>query len=143
MTPAEMAIVHARAFSAERSWRVDEITDLMAQDSVFELFDAHSFALCRLVLDETELLTLATDPAHRRNGSARAICIKWLNKAQRMGATRAFLEVASDNVAARALYDRLGFVEAGRRKAYYTRKSAPAADALTMILDLTARQPGE
>lgn len=39
-----------------------------------------------------------------------------------------FLEVAADNDAARALYAKLGFVEAGRRHGYY----GDGADALVL-----------
>ena len=140
MTPDEMATIHVLAFVDERPWNVAEFDDLLGQDGVFSLSEGPSFAVCRQVLDETELLMLATHPEHRRQGLAASLCAAWLDKAQSQGATRAFLEVASDNLAARALYEALGFEEAGRRKAYYTRKSMPAADALTMILDLTKRQ---
>jgi ribosomal-protein-alanine N-acetyltransferase len=52
------------------------------------------------------------------------------------GAERMFLEVAEDNAAARALYARAGFAEAGRRRGYYARPDGPAADALVLALDL-------
>jgi len=41
------------------------------------------------------------------------------------------LEVAIDNVPARALYDRLDFVEVGRRPGYY-RRERELIDALVM-----------
>jgi ribosomal-protein-alanine N-acetyltransferase len=47
-----------------------------------------------------------------------------------------FLEVAISNVAARALYDRLGFTEAGRRKGYYARPGSPPEDALILRSNL-------
>lgn len=58
-----------------------------------------------------------------------------------MGATRLFLEVAEDNAAARALYDRLGFEPAGRRPRYYSRPNGPAVDALLLVLILPASLP--
>ena len=46
------------------------------------------------------------------------------------GAVHAFLEVAADNGAARALYQACGYSEAGLRSAYYPRVDAPAADGV-------------
>ncbi len=40
-----------------------------------------------------------------------------------------FLEVRESNIAARNLYKRLGFLEAGRRRDYYP---APPEDAIVM-----------
>jgi ribosomal-protein-alanine N-acetyltransferase len=42
------------------------------------------------------------------------------------------LEVAEDNVAARALYGAAGFLEVGNRPAYYRRRSGPTVAALTL-----------
>ena len=56
----------------------------------------------------------------------------------RAGAVRLFLEVAEDNVAARALYERAGFGQIGRRKAYYAAPDGGRTDALVLALDLAA-----
>ena len=57
------------------------------------------------------------------------------------GATRVFLEVAEDNLAARALYERTGFVEAGRRPGYYAAADGGRRDALLLALNLTGPLP--
>ncbi|MDP3371055.1 MAG: ribosomal-protein-alanine acetyltransferase, partial [Brevundimonas sp.] len=57
------------------------------------------------------------------------------------GATRLFLEVAEDNMAALALYAGAGFVEAGRRPGYYARPHGRPRDALVLALNLTAALP--
>ena len=49
-----------------------------------------------------------------------------------MGVKTIHLEVAEDNMAARAFYAAQNFTQTGRRKAYY----ANGADALTLALDL-------
>ena len=56
--------------------------------------------------------------------------------AAQAGAVRLFLEVAEDNAAARALYDRAGFRPIGRRKAYYARPDGGRTDALVLGRDL-------
>lgn len=133
MTPEAMAATHARAFAGHgRAWSADEFRQLLQSDHVFSLGDARAFALGRVVLDEAELLTLATDPAHRRKGLARACLDAFEAQAAARGAVSAFLEVAEDNAPARALYRAAGYAELGRRKGYYTSLGNTAVDALVL-----------
>ena len=71
------------------------------------------------VVDEGEVLTIAVDPSHQRQGIGlrllRAAHEAWAEH----GVRRAFLEVRDDNVPARALYASLGWTPAGRRTGYY------------------------
>ena len=136
-----MAAVHAAAFTRERSWSAAEFEDLLASPFVFATGDARAFALVRVVADEAELLTIATDPAHRRRGLARALMEAWQAEAARRGATRAFLEVAADNAGAMALYRAAGFAETARRRVYYARRDGPAVDAVIMSRALTIGHP--
>ena len=135
-TPEAMAETHAAAFAPARPWRREEFSDLLATPGCFSLGDAACFALVRVIADEAELLTIATDPAHRRQGLARARMVAWMAEAATRGATRAFLEVATDNPAARALYRATGFAETGKRPGYYPRPGLPACDAVVMSRDL-------
>lgn len=141
MTPEAMAATHARAFAGHgRAWSTPEFRALLDSDHVFSigdslgdsLGDAHAFALGRVVLDEAELLTLATDPAHRRAGRARACLTAFEAQAAARGAVSAFLEVAEDNAPARALYHAANYREVGRRKGYYSSQSGAAVDALVL-----------
>lgn len=132
-----MAALHNAAFDQSRPWSQDEFTALLAQSGTFATGDTRAFALVRVVADEAELLTIATHPDHRRCGLARALMRIWQNTAVRHGATRAFLEVASDNPAAAALYESCGFEICGQRPEYYRRENGSNADALIMARDLT------
>ncbi|MFH1808255.1 MAG: ribosomal protein S18-alanine N-acetyltransferase [Pseudomonadota bacterium] len=87
-----------------------------------------------LVLDEVEILDVATHPQHRRQGLARMLVQDVLERACGQGARLAHLEVRASNQAARALYAALGFVESGRRRGYY---SAESEDALLMSCTLS------
>jgi ribosomal-protein-alanine N-acetyltransferase len=49
-----------------------------------------------------------------------------------MGAVKVHLEVAAGNTPARALYDTVGFTEAGRRRRYYSN----GEDALLMVMEI-------
>jgi len=61
----------------------------------------------------------------------------WHEAAARRGARHAFLEVAADNTAARALYACLEYEVSGLRRAYYKRPGGGAADAVIMTRALT------
>lgn len=73
---------------------------------------------------EREILNLAVTPSWRRRGIARAL----LHHELRNAAIR-FLEVRESNVAARSLYQQMGFEEIGRRSDYYQN---PVESAIVM-----------
>ena len=81
------------------------------------------------VLDELHVNNLAVAQAYRRRGIGTALMTFVLNEGSRLGAHRATLEVRRSNDAARQLYERLGFLAAGVRRAYYTN---PIEDALVL-----------
>lgn len=77
------------------------------------------------------MVTLATAPSHRRRGVGRALIRGAATAVGALGAQVLFLEVASDNAPALALYQSEGFATVGRRPAYYARPSG-AVDALVL-----------
>jgi [ribosomal protein S18]-alanine N-acetyltransferase len=136
---ARLAGVHATAFSAP--WDAAAFADLLDQTGVFAVEDPDGFILMRVVADEAEILTLAVRPRARRRGLGARLLRDGAAAAAGQGAQRLFLEVAEDNVAARALYARAGFVEAGRRPRYYARHDGGRRDALVLALNFNATLP--
>lgn len=134
---ATMAWVHAAAYQMDRPWSLREFTALVESPFVLALGDARAFILTRIIADEAEILTIATHPDHRRHGLACALLDQFHAAARERGAARAFLEVAADNHAARALYEAAGYRQIGQRRAYYLRDTGPAADALILQFALT------
>lgn len=134
--PRLLAEIHAQAFAMP--WSQVEFADLLAQPGVFAVAEAEGFILIRVVLDEAEILTLAVRPDARRAGLGGRLTGRGAVEAARAGASRLFLEVAEDNGAARALYERAGFRQIGRRKAYYAAPDGGRTDALVLSLDLAA-----
>lgn len=140
-----LAALHADAF--DTPWSAQSFAASLAQPGAFGFIAADpeseplGFVLMRAVLPgggeegEAEVLTIATRPAARRRGVARALLGAALDHAKGLGVARAFLEVACDNAAALGLYERLGFVEFGRRKEYYARAEG-LVDAVLMARDL-------
>lgn len=127
-----LALIHARSFTHPRPWSADELS-LMAQSPNHQLISEAGigFAVIQVVLDESELLTIAVDPDQRRHGAGRRLLHAALSAAAERGATRMFLDVAADNDAAIGLYQSAGFLTLGRRKNYY-KHDGYAVDALLM-----------
>ncbi|MFO1145233.1 MAG: tRNA (adenosine(37)-N6)-threonylcarbamoyltransferase complex dimerization subunit type 1 TsaB [Rhodospirillales bacterium] len=94
------------------------------------------FVLCRLVAEESEVLTCAVHPDCRRQGIARRLLTMMFEAIRRRGGRCVFLEVANDAPAARALYEQCGFRAVGRRRQYYVRSRASTIDAIVMRRDL-------
>ncbi|MBP7002097.1 GNAT family N-acetyltransferase [Amaricoccus sp.] len=133
MTPEALAALHARCFDvAPPPWSAAAFAGLLAEPACFLLARPLGFALGRAAAGEAELLTIAVAPEARGRGEGAGLLAGFEAEAARRGAAEAFLEVAEDNAAARALYARAGFAEAGRRPGYYRRARAPAIAALTL-----------
>jgi [ribosomal protein S18]-alanine N-acetyltransferase len=126
---APLAALHAACFPD--AWTAQAIADLLATSGTFAFHAADGFVLVRVAAGEAEILTLAVAPAARGKGLGRALLQAAISKARALGAQAVFLEVGTDNPAARALYAALGFVKVGMRKAYYQGR-----DALVLRLSL-------
>lgn len=141
-TPEALAALHRCCFATPRPWSAEEFASLIASTGVFLLTRPHDglqgFLLGRVVADEAELLTLATAPEARRQGLGRDLTREFAATSRAAGARTGFLEVATDNLAARALYAGLGWCEAGLRRRYY----GPELDAVVMRLDLPPPEQG-
>lgn len=131
MTPAALAALHAAAMTDPRPWTEAEFTALLARPGARLIAEADGFALVHVAAGEAELLTLAVAPPARRRGTGMRLLAAALQAAADEAAVM-FLEVAETNAAARALYARAGFSEAGRRRGYYA-----GADALVLRKSLT------
>jgi [ribosomal protein S18]-alanine N-acetyltransferase len=95
------------------------------------------FALCRVVRDEGELLSIGVGPAYRRRTIGTALLRESMERCRRAGAVAMFLEVATDNVTAQMLYESFGFDQVGRRDGYYQRANGTRVSAYTMRCDLS------
>jgi ribosomal-protein-alanine N-acetyltransferase len=78
------------------------------------------------VLDEIEITNIVVAPAWQQQGWAWFLWQHWLAE---LADAQLFLEVRASNTPAYRLYEKLGFVAIGRRKAYY---QAPVEDAILM-----------
>lgn len=88
------------------------------------------YSLFWQVVDEVHLLNVAVAIPARRHGVGRALMEDLLAYARANGIVRILLEVRASNVAALALYARLGFTQFHVRERYYD----DGEDALEMSL---------
>ena len=93
---------------------------------------ATGFSLSRTVADEADLLLIAVEPGHRRQGIGQLLLDHFLDIARNAGAAHIHLEVRDGNPAI-AMYRRAGFNPAGRRRKYYRGKDGSEFDALTLV----------
>lgn len=81
------------------------------------------------VMGETDMMNVAVHPDHRRCGIARALIDALVQALKERESHSLTLEVRASNAPAIALYESLGFREAGRRRNYYRN---PREDALIL-----------
>lgn len=87
------------------------------------------------VLDECYVDNVAVFPQYRRLGIALALMEYLIHDAKENRASFITLEVRASNAGAIALYEKLGFREAGRRRDFYRQ---PQEDALLLTLFLSS-----
>lgn len=135
-----LAHLHGEGF--DEPWSRDSFHSALSSPGTFALIavdggdEPLGFVMMRVGGGEAEVLTIVTRAHARRCGVAKALMKAATEKVRQLQATKIFLEVATDNVSAKALYLSLGFAVVGRRKAYYSRPGGSRVDALVMALEL-------
>lgn len=128
-----LADLHARAF--DKPWTAAAIAKLLENSAVFAVVSregaAQGFAMAWAAAGDAELLTLAVPRDLRRKGVGASLVDAAGAAALMRGAVSMHLEVAEDNLGARALYAKLGYEEAGRRHDYYAGEGG-FVDAIVM-----------
>ena len=129
----EVAELERICFSApwSRGMLAEELDNALSAFLVALDGEGHvaGYAGVQVVLDEGYITNVAVHPAHRRQGIASKLLEVFAAFARGNGLAFLTLEVRASNAAAIALYTKLGFVQAGRRKNYYEH---PREDAWIM-----------
>lgn len=133
-----MAAIHAASFA--KPWDALDMSRHLLRDLCVGAGEPlASFAVLRNSDVDADVLTVATDPARRGAGLARAVLEAAHAHCRAAGLRDVFLEVAEDNASARALYGGLGYEAVGRRPGYYARpEGRMAAITYGLSLDGTA-----
>jgi ribosomal-protein-alanine N-acetyltransferase len=127
-------------FPPVSSWSTEQISGLLQEGASLAtvvLVERRivGYALYRSVPPESELLRIAIDPRFQGEGYGRLLIEDGLSVLGSRGVSCVFLEVASKNEAALALYRAAKFLEIGRRENYYEQLSD---DAIVMKRDINA-----
>ncbi|MGJ8618970.1 MAG: ribosomal protein S18-alanine N-acetyltransferase [Methylophilaceae bacterium] len=77
------------------------------------------YAVLMIVLDEAQLLNLSIATSFQKQGLGSALLNHVMTQAVSLEADYMFLEVRASNVAAIALYQRVGFKQVSVRRGYY------------------------
>lgn len=138
MNPYALAALHARCFTLPAPWAAASFGAQLESQHTFLIEDPmeRAFLLGRAVAGEAEVLTLATAPEARRKGLARRMLAGFDTEARARGADTAFLEVAENNIGARALYAACGYVQKGMRPGYYVGENGQKVTAMILCKSL-------
>lgn len=129
------AIAAAEELIFSDPWSERAITDLISTEGAmcYTAKDGDkviAYVLGRVIAPEGEIYRIATLPAYRKRGIAYRLLDYAYKTEKGHGLEVLFLEVRTQNIAARALYRAYGFEEVGVRKNYY---KDPSDDAIIML----------
>ena len=125
----EIANLHKLCFP-NKPWSASDFADLKKSGCEI-IVSQNGFAVWRNVADEAEIITIGVAPDARRNGIASAMLVIVEKNIKNQGVKKIFLEVASNNIAGKKLYENNGYKVVGMRPKYYD-----GIDAILMAKDL-------
>jgi ribosomal-protein-alanine N-acetyltransferase len=118
-----------RAASASH-WTAAQYSKLIENGIVLlaERADTHcGFITAQAAGEDWEIENVVTAAEFQRQGIASKLIGEIIERARNANRSKVLLEVRASNNAARSLYEKLGFIEVGRRRGYY---SDPAEDGI-------------
>lgn len=86
-----------------------------------------------IVVDEAHITNIAVHSKHRGKRLGELLLLHVMQLAKMYGAKKMTLEVRISNIVAQSLYKKLGFIQGGIRKGYYTDNQE---DAIVMWVNL-------
>jgi len=113
----EIVDLHKQCFP-DKPWSENDFMEL--KKSGCEIVSSkNGFIVWRTVADEAEIITIGVTPDARRNGIAETMIILMEQELKKQNVVNIFLEVSEVNYPAIKLYEKMGFVVAGKRPKYY------------------------
>ena len=124
LTAKALAALHAMHFTP--SWSEEDFVQHIKRgtDRICTRFDGSDligFSLCRLAVDQAEILTILVGPDYQSQGHGAALLHEAEQDCKAQGADIMFLDVAVDNSAAISLYKKAGYNAYAKRPGYYRR----------------------
>jgi ribosomal-protein-alanine N-acetyltransferase len=104
-------------------WTRGNFNDALATGNICSVYEADNeiigYAVLLPALDDVDLLDISIAKAHQRKGLGNKILNKIIEILREQKFERIMLEVRRSNLAAYALYRKVGFAEVGTRRDYY------------------------
>ena len=124
MTQADLeAVLRIERTVHGHPWTLGNFSDALRSKYQCKVFESDGvmlgYAVMMLAVDEAELMDIAIDEAHQRQGIGRKLLEAMLSLARHENMRRMVLEVRASNQAAIALYRASGFEQIGLRRDYY------------------------
>jgi len=124
MTEADLeAVLRIERAVHGHPWTLGNFSDALRSKYQCKVFESGGvmlgYAVMMWAVDEAELLDIAIDRAHQRQGIGRKLLEAMLSLARHENMRRMVLEVRASNQAAIALYRASGFEQIGLRRDYY------------------------
>jgi ribosomal-protein-alanine N-acetyltransferase len=122
-------------------WSRGNFVDSLASGyQAWALRDQHGYLLgyflLMAIVDEAHLLNVAVSAEIQGQGLGRFLLNQAVACARGLGMESVLLEVRPSNTRALEIYQRYGFSQIGRRKAYYPAANQQREDAIVMRLDI-------
>jgi ribosomal-protein-alanine N-acetyltransferase len=141
-----LASLHAQCFP--KSWSAKTFADfaktaqglllsMPSPESEHSLIIDIGFIIYSIAADQADLITLGIIPQSQQQGAGRFLLAHAFEHLYSIGVKELFLEVATDNAAALALYKRTGFVQVGTRPQYYPQETGGFTDAVVLVKELS------
>ncbi|MET3560076.1 ribosomal-protein-alanine N-acetyltransferase [Bartonella japonica] len=134
---ASLCQIHQHCFIP--AWGKQAFDDFLTDHSIFgykaslieQADKILGFCLCRLIIDEAEIITIAVHPYFRQQGIGSLLIDSTLHHLHHKRAIKLFLEVEETNFSALKLYQSFEFQKISKRRAYYQGENSHT-DAIIM-----------
>ena len=125
-----LAVAEIEQISFSDPWSVESLELMLGEQAMglvaIEDRRVLGYVGMMCVLDEGQIINVATHPDARRRGVGRSLMIAIEQSAKERGIVFLSLEVRESNAAARSLYSSLGWLECGIRKNFYSKPTENA-----------------
>ena len=128
----QVAALEKQCFSdpwSEKSIASELVNDLAFWLVALEGETVAGYVGSQTVMGESDMMNIAVHPDFRRQGIAEALVETLITELREQGSRCLTLEVRSSNDPAKQLYQKLGFIQIGKRPNYYFN---PREDALIL-----------
>lgn len=141
---SELSLLHEHCLP-DKMWSLGSIESLLEAKSTYSLIAREGganigFSIFRIITDEAEIISMGVVEHLRERGFGQRLLEETQKQILKLGASKIFLEVATDNTVAIAMYSRKGFRKVGLRRGYYKMKDGRKVDAMVMGLNISLAQ---